>query len=293
LQRAASIASSEGEVWWRVFVDQDTHDHPIIEWHSRAAVIPLWRGRRLLACAFISELDGEPEAPGRARRVNDPDLDPAGQAAWIEGHAADPNRVADRYVTIHSDGLIRNLLYRGRRDRVGERIALTGRNETADLRDEWNHGLGVMLAGRVLNRSSSRTGPAGVGASDFHGVRFLMYGLNEVTTIGHENARMTLLDRAVIPEDAVERDEETGRMRVPMGKHFLVVRPGNEGLSEANAPWRVLQHQFDAQALTLWDGHLTDRFSPGRAWPHSSSAGTRRAQRPARRSARASRSGGS
>jgi hypothetical protein len=64
LQDAASRAVGEGEAWWRIYVDRDAFEHPVVEWHSRDAVVPLWRGKKLLAVAFVNDVDNlAPDAP--------------------------------------------------------------------------------------------------------------------------------------------------------------------------------------------------------------------------------------
>jgi hypothetical protein len=64
LQSACGRCVGEGEVWWRIYVDRDAFEHPVIEWHSRADVVPLFRGKKLLAAAFVSDLSNlAPDAP--------------------------------------------------------------------------------------------------------------------------------------------------------------------------------------------------------------------------------------
>jgi hypothetical protein len=56
LRRWCDYCVSEGEIWWRVFVDRDMSEWPIIDVSSRLDVIPLYLGRRIAAAAFVEDL---------------------------------------------------------------------------------------------------------------------------------------------------------------------------------------------------------------------------------------------
>lgn len=270
LQDAASKCVGEGEVWWRLYVDRDAFEHPVIEWHSRDSVVPLWRGKRLLAVAFVSDLDDlAPEAP--VVRVGD-DADPVGQMAWREGERTtiDDSEPVYRYAEIQTAGLTRNLLFRGGRDKLGARVALTEREETADLPDFWAHNLTatgrlgtpteVMLAGRISNGGSGR-----LGRSQYTGVKGLLFELNKLQSIGSRNVDFTMHKRAVVSMDYAEpgradADEEgnvRGRARVRLPDTFLAAQ---DEMGESS-PMRVLEFSDAwADALLAWDGGLTDKI---------------------------------
>lgn len=270
LQDAASRCVGEGEVWWRLYVDRDAFEHPVIEWHSRDAVVPLWRGKRLLAVAFVSALeDLAPDAP--VVRVGD-DADPPGTTMWRQGPGAtrDDGPVY-RYVEIQTSGLTRNLLFRGERGKLGERVALTEREETADLSDEWVHGLEVqtragtpvdlMLAGRVTN--GGRGGR--LGRSQYVGVKALLYELNKLQSVGSRNVDLTMHKRFTIGEGYAEPDRPSdddegtprGRAKVRMPDAFLI---NTDELGEGET-LKVLEFSDAwADALLAWDGGLTDKI---------------------------------
>ena len=94
-----------------------------------------------------------------------------------------------RYVEVHGDGLVRRLLYKGTEggSTLGDADAFTARPETEEYEDTWEHGLGL-LGGRIVNELAVTRR---WGCRDFDGIEDLLLALNEITTIGQENARLT------------------------------------------------------------------------------------------------------
>jgi hypothetical protein len=253
LQSASAMVSSEGEAWWRVYVDKDLMDRPILDWHSRTTVVPHFKGRRLVAVAFISVIQD-------------------GNTAW-------------RYVEVHAETVVVNRLYKlpasqpaaDETDRpnvtqhtapgkaFGEEVPLTDREETADIEPEWNHGLATLLCGRVINKKG-RTHKLGV--SDFRGVKDMLLALNEAATIGHENMRLTAKKRVEV--DATVLAPTT--IATPNGNQLTLAAPEFDAAesvfvrdnldetlgSDSSTPFRVLEYSFDAAALTAWYLHLED-----------------------------------
>jgi hypothetical protein len=270
LQDAAARCVAEGEVWWRLYVDRDAFEHPVIEWHSRSDVVPLFRGKKVLAAAFVADLSNlAPDAP--VARVGD-DADPSGTAMWrVEQKTTSGDPVVWRYVEIQTGGLTRNLLFRGERDKLGERRPLTEHEQTADLDDQWVHGLEVrsrtgepidlMLAGRFTNgRRSGR-----LGRSQYAGIKALLYELNKVAAAGSRNVDLTLHKRAVIGEQFTEPhtssdDDEgapRGRARARIPETFIAV--GDE-MGDGTTQMRVLEFSDSwAESTIAWDGHLVDK----------------------------------
>lgn len=224
LKRESATTSSEGEVFYRVRADLDVSDRAIIDWYSRAAVIPLFSGRRLVACAFVSrlyDLDGDPEG-----------------AAW-------------RLLEFHDDEDVTNVLYLGSDDKLGQAVALDQHPETEDLNENWNHELGEMLAGRIVNREGA---DPTLGKSDFHGISDFLLALNEVLTIGQENARLTLKRRVVVPAAALD---ESGR--IPAGQEAIVAEAVDQdmgGTNQGAGAFKVLEYTFDADALIKYGDSL-------------------------------------
>lgn len=244
LPAAEETCVSEGEVWWRLSNDGVT-PHPVLTWHSRADMIPLVHGRNVLAAAFVTEL----ESPSKGE-------------VW-------------RHLEVHAPGQMRNLLFVGRANALGSSVALTRHPETAELADDWRHGLDGMLCGRIVNRWGRRPH---VGQSIYHGVWTRFLALHEATTVGRENMRLTAKKRAVIPQSALRpravagpdgtitagadrgdgsfdivRSQGPPPPRFDAGEDVLVVDPldADEG-SNATPPFRVLEYSFDADQLIAW-----------------------------------------
>lgn len=222
LHRAAEIASSEGEVWWRIYTDRDASDYPLIQWCSRLDVAPLWRAGRPVAVAFISVVD-----------------------------AAD--QVVTRHVEIQAPGETRNLLYRGSWDRLGVRVSLDAHPDTEGLPDEWLHAP-LMLAGRVLNRP--RTDTTRIGRSDYHGAEELMLALNEATTIGAENARLTAKKRLFV--DGAYLD---ARGNLPAGDDVYRKDKDGDELGDAGGVGvKEAEYSYDAAPLIAHTQDLVERI---------------------------------
>jgi hypothetical protein len=261
LLSAAELTVSEGLGYWRLKVDKEISDVPIIEWHSRTAVYPYYRGRHLAALAFISVIEEDKEA-------------------W-------------RYVTIHAEGIVLNRLFKvpqsgtrtteriaGRETTLpvstqsgkpfGEPVSLTDRPETEDLPNEWEHDLPTMAAGEIRNRTGSRNKKIGI--SDYKRVLDLFFSLNLCTTIGHSNMRLSAKKRAVVDRSALTvpagngQPTESGAPN-PSPPSFdpeeelFVADQLDAGLGEEKpGPFKILEYEFDAQNLILWDTHLEDKI---------------------------------
>lgn len=224
LHTATTVLVSEGEVWWRIYKDEAQSDFPIIEWHSRAHVRPLFRGRKLVAAAFISDIYTE---------------------------TIEDNLVVWKYVEVQTEGYVRNLLYKGINNQLGSLVNLKDRPETADLVEDWDHGLG-MLSGRIANKFGR---DRRFGISTFKGIEDLLFSLNEATTIGHENARLTLKRRLAIPREALN---SSGNFDA--GEDVLVMDdPLDEELggNKSSGKFAVLEYSFDAQALITYKDSLS------------------------------------
>jgi hypothetical protein len=227
LRSAAADASSEGEVWWRVYVDPVESDFPVIQFMSRLDVIPLFRGRAIVACAFISVLFTQEILLDKQKIVQ----------FW-------------RHIEIQTDGETRNLLFRGQLGELGERVQLTEQPETESLPEDWKHGLPFMLAGRVLNK---RGRDYRLGISDYQGIKDLLLDLNEVRVIMAENARMSGKSRMVVPSSAVDSEG-----KVDLGAD-VIVDEGVENFGsgpDRGAPYAVLEYTFQAEQLIAYKEDL-------------------------------------
>lgn len=240
LPAAEETCVSEGEVWWRQ-TTTPALPHPVLTWHSRVDVVPLLRGRTVLAAAFVSRL---------------PQIGSDRQTVY-------------RHVELHDAGVVVNVLFRGRRDALGAMVDLGRHPETADLVERWDTGVAGLLCGRVVNRWGRK--PL-AGVSIFAGVWTRFLGLNEATTVGRENMRLTAKKRAVVPASAIRAQQRRpdgsvdsvdrgDGVRVPVmpshgfdaGEDVLIadsldVEEGREG----SGPFKVLEYSFDADQLIAW-----------------------------------------
>jgi hypothetical protein len=225
LQEAEEMCASEGEVWWRVFKDSTVLTVPTVEWHSRLDVIPLYVGRKLAAAAVVSEVGREEaEQTGKA-------------TVW-------------RYIAIHEEGQMLNLLFKGEDGRLGERKQLSDHPAVADLQESWNHGLASMLLGRVVNKRAPRNRSRSV----YHGIRDYLLALNENFAIGQENARLTGKKRVVVTPDMLD---ENGNF--PAGTDVWIRQQTDGDPDKPGDPLVQVEWEFEAAALIQWDDHLEER----------------------------------
>lgn len=223
LHRGVRMSSSEGEVWWRLYVDMDVALAPLVQWCSRLSVIPLLHGPKPTAVAFINPLPN-----GTDQTV-----------VW-------------RHIELHGDGEVRNLLYEGTRETLGQPRQLTARQATADLPELWTHGL-PMLAGRVLNQVDD---DPTLGRSDYTGVERLLLALNEAATIGAENARLTAKKRLFVSGKMTQDD---GSFDAGADVIQVDTQDGELG-KDSPPPISAVEYAFDAQALIAYTSDLTDRI---------------------------------
>lgn len=225
LQEAEETCAGEGEVWWRVFKDSTVLTVPTIEWHSRLDVIPEFVGRKLAAAAVVSEV-GREEGEQTSKAT-----------VW-------------RYIAIHEEGSMLNLLFKGEDGRLGEQHPLNAHPAVADLQEVWSHGLASMLLGRVVNKRAPRNRSRSV----YHGIRDYLLALNENFAIGQENARATGKKRAFITPDMLGPDG-----KFPSGADFFVRQHTDNDPDKPGDPLVQLEWEFDAAALIQWDDHLEER----------------------------------
>lgn len=227
LKRWTDICVSEGEVWWRAWTDLEASDWPLVSGHSRMNVIPLFVGRKIVAAAFVDNL--------------------LNQEIYIEGQV---HVIFWRHIEIHTVGYVRNLLYRGSVGGLGDRQDLSQLPETAHLDEDWDHGLPVMLAGRIPNKLGR---DFRLGVSEYQGVRDLIMDLNEARTIQAENARLVLKARMVVPANAVDADGN-----FDAAQDVVVAESLDEELAgKQGGPYAVLEYNFRAEQLIQHKNELT------------------------------------
>lgn len=244
------LVAAEGEGWWRIYKDSELADVPLLEWHSRASVAPLYIGKRLIAAALISILEGPPNTQ-------------AGKNAVY------------RHFEIHVDGAVEHVLFRGTKDRIGATVPLSDHPETAELgavlggddrRPVWRHGL-PMLMGRIINKRGRNPR---LGRSEFASIKDYLLDLNEAFTIQGENRKLTAKRRVVVPPtssllrrpdtsnlvDNGEGQLVPGRLsrRQPQflaSEDVLIADPVDSEMGRSSDPYKVLEYSYDAAALIL------------------------------------------
>jgi hypothetical protein len=218
-----AVCSSEGEVWWRLNANA-TLGQVMLTWYSRNSVVPFWvSGRHLRALAFAERLD------------------PLVDDNWVY-----------RHFEIHDTTTVLNVLFAGSEATLGTLVSLETHPDTEHLEDEWQHDLGEMLGGRIINRPGS---DPRVPMGDYHHIQDQLWALNEAMTIGAENAKLTLKKRVIVDESMVDA---TGN--IPAGKEALVVESDAE-ISEgkdAGGRFKVLEYGFDANELAMYRRDLAE-----------------------------------
>jgi hypothetical protein len=137
---------TDGEIYWRVYIDKMASDYPIISWHSREAVVPLLIASKLKAIALFNAYESKTGAANRL--VDMPSIvvgdDPVANSVAVYRHF----EIIDDYKTI-------NTLFLGNRFAVGYQVPLDSIDETADLDEEIENPFGEMLAGVMKHREAS------------------------------------------------------------------------------------------------------------------------------------------
>lgn len=227
LQRGVRTASSEGESWWRILADPEASDVPLITWHSRKNVYPIFVGEKLVACGLISTYIEEDEQDRATAKV------------W-------------RHFEIHEKGFVTNVLYEGAKGTLGKLAPLESIEATENLKEEWEHDL-PMLAGRIPNTEG--TDPT-LGVSDYFRIKDILQDLNEALTIGAENARKTLKQRMIAPSSAFDEDDNV------IDKDVWAAESLDDEVDLSGdtkgSPFRVLEFTFEAEKILSWRRGLAE-----------------------------------
>ena len=219
LHRAATIASSEGEVWGRICYRPDLIDVPVIEFVSRRRVIPRFAGRFLLGVTFLTE--------------------------WPEG-AVEVVRLFEHY----EKGAIHNQLYRGTRTSLGTEIELAAYGETAGMQPVVFTGIPQPLAAFVPNTLDADPER---GFSDYQGLEERFFGINRAATIGDSNTELVGKARALL--DA-EYAGQSGASIMP--DESVWVRHSSQGDLDESGPLKMMEFTYEAGQIVTWLDHLID-----------------------------------
>lgn len=223
LHRAAVIASSEGEVWGRVIADPELAPTPIIDFHSRGAVLPEFRGRFLLRASVVSVFLG------------------------------DKDQEVYRLIETHSPGQIESQLFKGNKDRIGTEVSLDSRPETAGTRPLVLTGIDRPLVVRIVNRVGR---DYMAGESDYDGLENLFLAVNEALTITQQNMRLTGAKRLMVDRDFLDKE---GKLQ--LADDVYVHSSGGikkMGEGPGTKPFEQLEYSFEAAELTRWIDWMLD-----------------------------------
>lgn len=233
LQWAEQLASSEGEAWARLVSDPEL-GATRLEWHSRLQVVPYFVGRQLRAVAFYECYDDDSSGDYNNSSYSNSARD---NREWV-------------YVEYHCDGWIANRLYYHECGKgLGNPVPLTERDETAELRADWMHGL-PMLAQRFVNELR---GDWRCGRSDYKGIASLLLALNEVANIGQSNLRLTGKQRAVIPERFL-----TAWGDLPQGEEIIIATEVDTDPDKIKNEFAQIVFEFNADQLKTYKDDLVD-----------------------------------
>lgn len=211
LHRAERVTASEGESWWHGWVDREVALAPLVEFVSRLRVVPLWRGDRLLAAAFISVLSDEDDV------------------VW-------------RHLEVHTDGRVVNAVFEGTRNQLGVRRNPATRPEMQGVEEVWAHGLPI-LAGRVVNELDDEHD---LGIGEYDQIADLLLALNEARTIGAENTRLTAKKRLFVTESLMAPD---GTFDAGADVVQVSAQGGSLGESGSTPPVSAVEYSYDAAPL--------------------------------------------
>jgi hypothetical protein len=229
LLEAAEICAAFGGVYLRVGWDETVADHPIVDAIPPDAAVPEWRSGWLTAVTFWRELG-----------------DDAG-TIW-------------RHLERHEPGAIWHALYRGTHDRLGTRVDLTERPETAvfsELVDSAGRaetgaeGLTVQYVPNMRPHRALRG--SSLGRSDYAGIEGLMDALDEAWSSWMRDLRLGKA-RLIVPDVYLEsHGRGKGASFDPEQSIFMAVNslPATEGLSIEQVQFgiRVAEHQQTCQEL--------------------------------------------
>jgi len=211
LLEAAETASSMSGVFLKVNWDTNFKDYPIISVAQPDNAIPEFRFGFLQRVTFHKVID--------APNMNN---------YW-------------RHLEIHEPGLIRNELYRGTRNSLGERLALTAHNKTSEMEPEINTGLDTLACRYIPNKKPNRLWRgSSLGQSDLSGIEGIMDSIDETYTSWVRDLRLARA-RMIVPEYMLELDD--GKFKFDIDKQiFTALNQGPPGAGE------IKEVQFDIRA---------------------------------------------
>lgn len=229
LLEAGEICAALGGVYLRVGWDEQVAEHPLFDAIPPDAAVPEWRSGHLTAVTFWRVLDDTTDV-------------------W-------------RHLERHEPGVIFHGLYKGTQDKLGQRMDLAERPETAAFADivgvsgqvdTGADGLAVEYVPNMRPNRTMRGSP--LGRSDYAGIEGLMDALDEAWSSWMRDLRLGKA-RLVVPDVYLENHGRgKGASFDPEQAIFLAVSslPATEGLSIEQVQFgiRVTEHQQTCAELT-------------------------------------------
>lgn len=222
LHRAAVVAASEGEVWGRVMLDPAASPRPVIEFFSRAQVVPVWRGRYLAGAAVIHPYK-------------------------------DGTTTVYRLVEEHEPGVVRHTLYKGTRSELGREVELDAIPAGVGLAPEVQTGYDRLLITRIPNMlGADQT----LGVSDFQALEPLFLAINETATVAQHNMRLTAAKRLFVDRQLTDKK---GRFDLSDDVIYMMSGRGTSEVGAAPPPIQQVTYDFEATELLAYADHLMDQ----------------------------------
>lgn len=214
----ADLASAEGEIYWKWYIDKTAQDTPILDFHSRAMSVPIFVGKALVAVAFISHVNTEDE-----------------DYVW-------------RYVEVHEAGEVHNRLYREHGTPGAEGYVFKGIGtdlqdlslapETEGLTPHWQHDLPI-LAGRIPNKLGR---DKRLGQSDYHLAEDFFWDLNETHAVDTENYALAGQKRISLPE-RYANEQGNAKLR---GEQVIYKKEGADEMMDGDQdPVQILEYSYN------------------------------------------------
>jgi hypothetical protein len=210
LLEGAITQAVEGEVYLRPAWDRDLLDVPIPTIIAGSRVIPTFRFGLLADAAIVTTY-----------------IDQQGATYW-------------RLIEQHEPGLIRNALFRGTADRIGTRVPLDRRPETAELLDELDTGVDDLLLTHI---PYFRDASSAHGVSMLDGVVSMLIGLHRLYSQEQSDAELARR-RVAMPATYIGRDQ-AGRPTWDRDVDLLVLSDDAVPPVGSQAPPPIIPIEFD------------------------------------------------
>jgi len=210
LLEAAESASALGGVFIGPVWDREVANMPLLRVVQADAALPEFRWGILTAVTLWRVLEDD------------------GATVW-------------RHIERHEPGVILHGLYRGTHDRLGRRVPLSTRTETADLQDvvtlpaALSNTLAIRYVPNVRPNRHFRSHPVGayLGRSDYAGSEALMDALDEAYTSWQRDIRLAKA-RGVVPEEWLEKSDGSTSLVFDEDREFFVAMAGAPGEAMTN-----------------------------------------------------------